>query len=109
MGDQNSEAEEPKPEETPTEETTENIEKELQDYPNQDALEQNEEEEPLEDNTGVKPEMAEGHLSQVESEKESEEKVTQDVEKKTEILDENNPYCTKLFKLKTEFRHFILE
>jgi len=67
--DQNSETEEPEvksePKETPTEETTENVEQELQDYPNQDALEQNEEAEPLEDNTGVKPEIAECDTSQV--------------------------------------------
>merc|ERR1712183_596620 len=91
------------PEETTTEQT---MEQELQNYPNQDALEQNEE--PIEDNTEVKPEIAEGDLSQVaESEKDGEN--AQETEVKAEIEDENNPYRTKLYKLKKEFRYFLLE
>jgi len=91
------------PEETTTEQT---MEQELQNYPNQDALEQNEE--PIEDNTEVKPEIAEGDLSQVaESEKDGEN--AQETEVKAEIKDENNPYRTKLYKLKKEFRYFLLE
>merc|ERR1711976_97731 len=112
--DQNSETEEPEvkpePQETPIEETTQNVEQELQDYPNQDALELSDNGEPLEDNTGVKPEIAEGDISQnTEPEKVDEQKTAQDSENKTPVLDENNPYTTKLFKLKSEFRHFILE
>jgi len=112
--DQNSETEEPEvkaePKETLIEENNQNVEQELQDYPNQDALEQIDNAEPLEDNTGVKPEIAEGDLSHVtEPEKEGEQNNAEDSEKKAEIKDENNPYRTKLFKLKSEFRHFILE
>merc|ERR1712232_283488 len=98
------------PKETPIEENNQNVEQDLQDYPNQDALEQVDNAEPLEDNTGVKPEIAEGDLSHVtEPEKEGEQNNAEDSEKKAEIKDENNPYRTKLFKLKSEFRHFILE